>query len=183
MPDQLFELIEKDQSAILALKAVRYAGPPGAYIAAGFIRNRYWDSLYGQQSEWSDADIDVVYFDKADTSKINEHSFEQALKGHLPTEIWQVRNQARMHTFGGHPPFVSLEDALSHWAETATAVGLRLTENGSFDVVAPFGLDDLYDHILRITPSMKRNDPDGFVVRLQKKGWRDRWPDLKVIVA
>lgn len=183
MPDRLLELIAKDQSAISALKAVRAVGPPGAYIAAGFVRNRYWDSLYSHQIGWPDADIDVVYFDKSDVSKVRERGFEQALEAYSPTGNWQVRNQARMHTFGKHAPFSDLENALSHWSETATAVGIRLAENDGYDVVAPFGLDDLYGHILRITPSMKRYDPKGFDARLQKKGWRDCWPDLTVIGA
>lgn len=183
MPDRLIELISSDQNAISALKAVRDAGPYGAYIAAGFIRNRYWDSLYGQQESWPDVDIDVVYFDASDVSKISERGFETRLETLLPIGIWQVRNQARMHAFGNHPPFGGIEDALSHWSETATAVGLKMRENETFEVIAPFGLEDLYGHILRITPSMRQHDPEGFDTRLAAKGWRERWPDLTVIGA
>jgi hypothetical protein len=183
MPDRLLELISSEQNAISALKAVRDAGPCGAYIAAGFIRNRYWDSLYGQQESRPDVDIDVVYFDTSDVSKTSERDFETRLETLLPTGIWQVRNQARMHVFGNHLPFGDLEDALPHWSETATAVGLRMRENEELEVIAPFGLDDLYGHTLRITPSMKQHDPEGFDIRLAAKGWRERWPDLTVIGA
>ena len=183
MPEWLFELISKDQSAMLALKAVREIGPPGAYIAAGFVRNRYWDSLYEHQVHWPEVDIDVVYYDKSDVSKAKERDFEQGLETYLPTSLWQVRNQARMHDFGNHSPFTDLGDALSHWSETATAVGVRLAENDGFQIVAPFGLDDLYAHILRVTPSMKRHDPMGFETRLAEKRWSVRWPELTVIAA
>jgi len=181
MPDRLLDLIKSDQFAMSALKAVAAVGPANAFIAAGFIRNRYWDSLYAGCASGYDADIDVVYFDRAAPEKSRDTSFEQALEHHMPTGIWQVRNQARMHTFGNHPPFTGLSDALCHWAETATAVGLRLRGPGDFRVVGPFGLDDLYGHILRITPSMKQHAPGGFDRRLAAKKWRERWPSLTVV--
>ena len=181
MPDRLFKLIKNDQFAMSCLKAVRDVGPAHAYIAAGFIRNRYWDSLYTATSKYSDADIDVVYFDCNDRGKSRDIGYERSLERHMKTGIWQVRNQARMHTFGDHPPFSDLSDALRHWAETATTVGVRLTGDDELKIIAPFGLDDLYGHTLRITPSMKQNDPVGFQNRLAAKGWRMRWPELTVI--
>jgi len=181
MSDRLFQLIKNDQTAMSCLKAVRDAGPPIAYIAAGFIRNRYWDSLYADAPNYPDADIDVVYFDGNNVSKSMDHEYEWALESHLATGIWQVRNQARMHTFGDHLPFSDLPDALRHWAETATTVGVRLTEKDELKVIAPYGMEDLYGHTLRITPSMKQNDPVGFQNRLAAKGWQKRWPELTVI--
>jgi len=183
MPARLFGLIKNDEFAMSALNAVRAVGPVGAFIAAGFIRNRYWDSLYPDAESGLDVDIDVVYFDRVSTDKNRDLIYEQALENQMPTGIWQVRNQARMHAFGNHPPFTDLPDALCHWAETATTVGLRLTKSGDFRTIAPFGLNDLYGHILRITPSMKRHDPDGFDQRLATKGWHERWPRLTVIGA
>lgn len=165
-----------------ALKAVQDVGPRGAYIAAGFVRNRYWDSLYGPAPTTAKAsDVDVVYFDADYCLKTRDLAYEASLKMVLPGVDWQVRNQARMHMFGGYDPFLSLEDALGHWAETATAIGVRLTAGGQLEWVSAFGFDDLFRHILRITPAMKRNDPEGFDRRLQAKGWATRWPRLEVI--
>ncbi len=183
MPDRLLGLIKNDRFAMSALKAVEEVGPAKAYIAAGFIRNRYWDSLYAGVASEHDADIDVVYFDRTAVEKSRDIGYEQVLEHHSPTGMWQVRNQARMHMFGNHPPFTDLSGALCHWAETATTVGLRLTQAGDFQIIAPFGLDDLYDHILRITPSMKQHDAAGFDRRLAAKRWRERWPELTVVGA
>ena len=181
MPDRLLQLIKNDQVAMSSLKAVRDVGPPDAYLAAGFIRNRYWDSLYATVSECPDVDIDVVYYDCKKYSKSLDQGYEQALECHLATGIWQVRNQARMHSFGNYPPFSGLSHALCHWAETATTVGVRLTGAEQLQVIAPYGLDDLYGHILRITTPMEQNDPVGFKNRLEVKGWQKRWPKLTVI--
>lgn len=183
MAGRLFELISKDHKAMQALNAVRDVGPPDAYIAAGFVRNRYWDSLYSDGVKWPDADIDVVYFDKTDASESRDDAFEKTLETCLPAGLWQVKNQVRMHGFGNHQPFSDLPDALCHWPETATAVGLQVTHANEIRVIAPLDLDDLYAHVLRITPMMKRHAPEVFEQRLSQKGWRERWPDLTVIGA
>lgn len=181
IPTWLAVPLLKDPFVTDVLNAVRNVGPEGGYVAAGFVRNRVWDSLYEGQCQYSDADIDVVYFDEGDATRERDAAYDAALEAALPCGPWQVSNQARMHHFGGHPPFESLEHGLSHWAETATTVGVRLSADGTLEGVAPFGYDDLFGHILRITPKMKRHDPDGFNRRLQAKGWLERWPNLIVI--
>lgn len=181
MSDRLAAFLRADKVAMRVLEAVRVAGPANSFVAAGFIRNRVWDSLYSEQMSYPDIDIDVVYFDQSDPGKTAEKNFEVALDATLPTGIWQVRNQARMHTYGGHRPFNSLDHALTHWAETATAVGVRLSRDGTIEFIAPFGFEDLWDHILRISPIMKAHDPEGFESRLQRKKWQQRWPRLQVI--
>lgn len=170
-----------DKCAYEQLEAVREKGPCGAFIAAGFVRNRVWDALYPQVGVVPKSDVDVVYFcaDKMDAAQ--DYAYETALAEMLPDVRWQVRNQARMHTFGGYVPFVSLEEGLLHWSETATAIGVRLTEVGAFDYVAPYGFDDLEKHILRITPPMKARDPEGFYRRIAVKRWRERWPQVTLI--
>lgn len=177
----LTELILQDEAAMAALTAVRDTGPEGAYIAAGFVRNRYWDSLYDLVPAAPPSDLDVVYFNKDYAQKTRDMAFEASLKLKAPGYDWQVRNQARMHDFGGYPPFRNLEDALCHWAETATGIGVRLTAKGDLDWISAFGFDDLFGHVLRITPAMKKNDPKGFDARLVRKGWLVRWPKLTVI--
>ncbi len=181
MHQRVAALMMTDPFAMQVLAAVRDHGPQGAYVAAGFVRNRFWDALYPEKPPLPDADIDVVYFDACNRGKAADITFETNLDKHMPTGLWQVRNQARMHKFGGYPPFDSLDHVLRHWAETATTVGLRLTARNDFEFVAPFGFDDLRYHILRITPMMKQHDRQGFDARLDAKGWLTRWPNLEVI--
>lgn len=181
MPQRLFDLLLKDRHVVQVLETVRDYGPPDAFVAAGFVRNRFWDSLYEDSRIFADADIDVVYFEADSPDKNHDVQYETVLEAKMPTGIWQVRNQARMHHFNGHAPFESLGHALCHWAETATTVGVCLNPAGGMEVIAPFGLDDLYDHILRITPVMRRTDPHGFKKRVRQKGWQERWPRLRIV--
>ncbi len=177
---ELEALLWADPTAIKLLEAVAKIGPKGAYIGAGFLRNRVWDSFYEDGRNFPEADIDVIYFCAEDDSAEADYAYEAELNAYMPGYDWQVRNQARMHHFHGYEPFASLEDGLRHWAETATTVSVRLHES-ELDFLAPFGFDDLMNHILRITPSMKSRDPEGFQIRLDKKGWLKRWPDLRIV--
>lgn len=175
------DLIRADAQALKQLQVVREFGPEGAHIAAGFIRNRVWDSFYPSVAVTEPSDVDVVYYCASDTSKEREEAYEAKLRSVVPSADWQVRNQARMHHYHGFSPFKSLEDGLRHWSETATSIGVRLNKSDRFEFIAPFGFGDLEQQILRITPAMKRTDPDGFLVRVQKKKWQQRWPNLTVI--
>lgn len=176
--EALASLLLADVNACRALEAVREAGPGGAYIAAGFVRNRVWDSFYIPRPTADYTDTDVVYFDRDDLSPAMEQQHERALIGLCPEQLWQVRNQARMHMRAGDAPYASLSDALAHWPETATAVAVRLNVHGGLDVVAPFGLDDLFAHRLRPTPAIMKRDPSIFEHRVVSKGWFERWPNL-----
>jgi len=174
-------LIRADPIAVEQLHHVRSVGPVGAFIAAGFVRNRVWDALYEPRPVVPENDVDVVYFCRENISPDEDYTYEAALECLAPRVEWQVRNQARMHSFGGYPPFGSVEEALMHWAETATSVGVRLLVGGGMEFIAPFGYDDLTNHTLRISPAMKVHDAVGFEKRLAAKGWEKRWPNLKVI--
>jgi len=173
--------LRADRRALTQLLLVRDHGPPDAYLAAGFVRNRVWDAYYNPFKNVPEADVDVVYFCKENVSKSRDTVFESNLRTLDPSTNWQIRNQAHMHDYGGHEPFCSLAHALEHWSETATAVGVRLDQNGSMQFIAPFGLNDLSAHILRITPVMKATDAKGFEFRIRKKNWLQRWPGVKVV--
>jgi hypothetical protein len=163
------------------LQVVREAGPQGSYVAAGAIRNSVWDSLHGRPPANSLADIDVVYFDPSAT----EVDWAQVLGSALPGYLWDVTNQATIHewqsVYYGRAvsPYGSVAEALESWTETATAVGVRLNGSGGVDVVAPFGLVDLFQ--LRVRPSPKVLDLAAYQARVRAKAWQRRWPRLHVL--
>ena len=64
---------------------------------------------------------------------------------------WSVKNQARMHRRNGDAPYRDTLDAVAHWAETPTAIAARTIE-GRVEVMAPYGVDDLLNLIVRPTP-------------------------------
>lgn len=102
-----------------------------------------------------------------------------------PINQWEVTNQATVHTWFepafGYPvsPLLSLEDAVASWPEFATYVGLRLRKNDSIDVIAPYGLDDLFAMVIRRNPA--RVGVDTYRKRIEQKQYRQRWPQVTIM--
>ncbi len=160
-----------------ALQALALAGPRGAWIGAGFVRNAVWDAMSGHAPRVDTlADIDVVHWDDAAT----DAAFEGALRAARASLPWSVTHQRAMAAANGHAPYRNVVDALAHWPETATAVAARLVA-GRVELLAPLGLDDLMGMVVRPGPA---HAADASVVqtRLQAKGWARRWPALRVFL-
>ena len=88
-------------------------------------------------------------------------------------------NQAYTHAWNGQPPYGSTQDVLAHFPETATAIAVTLAKD-ELKLVAPLGIDDLVNMIVRPTPvfmalASKRNSVRE---RIEQKQWRRKWPKL-----
>lgn len=151
---------------------------PDCWIGAGFVRNAIWDDLHDLEATPL-SDIDVIYFDPTQTEAAVDEALEEILRDAAPDAPWSVRNQARMHLRNGDEPYQSTADALVRWPETCTAVAVRL-RCGRLEVLAPFGVGDLFGLIVRPTPHFisKLNICKA---RIKEKCWRERWPSLRVV--
>jgi uncharacterized protein len=180
MHEQLIrEWIAADPFRMRALRIARDLNLPDWYLAAGFVRNMVWDRLHGYETPTPLDDIDLIYFDPQRAHREYDRRIEEQLGLSDSSLPWSVRNQARMHERNGDAPYRSALDAMSYWVEQETAVGVRLEDNGRIEVVSAFGLDGLFAR--RITPNRrKRNSATEFSVRLARKNWLWRWPDLRV---
>jgi hypothetical protein len=165
---------------LAALGALASARLPDAWIAAGLVRNAVWDERHGFPFSIPE-DVDVIYFDAERPEPEREREIEATLHAALPDLPWSVRNQARMHLRNGHAPYRSSADAMAHWVETATAVGVRLAAAGSVEIAAPHGLGDLDALILRPGPSY-RDRLEVFYARQAQKRWLERWPMLRLVL-
>lgn len=151
-------------------------------IAVGAVRSIVWNSLHGSPL-LPPEEVDLVYYDTASPNDVDA-DIAAELARRMPPFRWDVVNQAHAHRFtkqGQASPFCSLEHAISAWPETATAVGLSLDDQGSLRVVAPLGLADLFDLVLRPSPFLR--DPTAFAKRLEEKAFTKRWPRLRVELA
>jgi hypothetical protein len=167
-----------------ALHVVRAVGPAGAYIAAGAVRDTVWNCLTGRASSGPHADVDVVYWADLEGAG-GSQSHEQCLRRMKPEFDWEVTNQATVHLWRGQiegspvAPYKSVADGMASWPETATAIGVRLTDGDDIDVLAPLGLADLFDLRLRYNPAGP--GPAVFWRRIATKSWTQRWPELHVV--
>jgi hypothetical protein len=183
--DRLERVLRANEALMEALALCRDLLPGGAWIGAGAVRNSVWDHLHGRAPGLA-GDVDVVFFDTGiglDADSV----FQRTLAAARPDIGWDVSNQAHVHTwyracFGKDvPALATLAQGIATWPDTATAVAVRMDDDGNLEVVAPFGLDDLFDLVLRWNPA--RVGFEDFEARIAAKGWLARWPRLHLIEA
>ena len=178
---QLIAWIEQDSQLMSWLSCLETLRIPQACIGAGAIRNFVWDKLHGYRQRTPLNDVDVVYFDDADLAAETEQHYTQLLKATLPEVPWEVVNQARVHqwyvtdTGQAVPPLQSVTDGIATWPETATCVGAYL-EQGQLRIIAPHGLNDLFNLTLRHNPT--RVSHASYQWRQSQKKFHLKWPKL-----
>lgn len=175
----ILNLIKGDEWMMGILRKAEEQNLKDWYIGAGFIRNKVWDYLHGFSKEKVDtSDIDLVYFDKDG----NDENADKRLSKKLNLEtgvIWEVVNEVYAHKWNDLPPYKSIEDAISQWPETVTAIGVTL-QNGELKLICPHGVSDLVNLIIRPCPKFS----GGIAVvkeRAEKKKWLEKWPKLKFV--
>jgi len=174
----LVSLLRRDPWRMRRLATVEALGLPDCWIGAGFVRSAVWDALHDRPPSVPDGDVDVVWFDRARASVGDDRAVEAVLAADDPATRWSVMNQARMHARNDDPCYVSTADALRAWPESATAVAVR-SRGSDVDVLAPYGLDDLFALIVRPTPPFADAKRPVVLSRVRDKRWLERWPLLR----
>ena len=176
---KLKKVLQNDEYIIASLKAVKELKLEDAWICAGLIRNKVWDTLANITTPIND--IDVIYFDALDTSWDAEKKLEKELETLLPNRPWSVKNQARMHQKSGFDPFTSSYDGVAHFPETPTAVAARIYDE-KLEFMAPYGLEDLFEMNVKPTPYYQKDSDyySIYVERVKSKKWDEIWGNLAV---
>ncbi len=179
----LRDLIAEDPVRMHILHAVREVNLPDSWVAAGCVRSLVWDHLHQRVSSPLPKDIDVIWFDKAAISAQTDLALEAKLATLCSglNGSWSVKNQARMHQRNADLPYESSADAMAHWPETATAVGVRLDQRGAIEVSAPLGLEDLFALNVRPTARFESDKYAVFLERVRSKRWLKIWPKLTLL--
>ncbi|WP_106766233.1 nucleotidyltransferase family protein [Paenibacillus faecalis] len=179
LEQELIRIMKTNENLMRDLEWVRQLELPQGCIAAGYVRNYVWDYLHGYPNRNPMNDVDILYFDPSDFQEETEKHYDAQLKQLYDPYDWSVKNQARMHIRNEDHPYVSVAEAMKRWPETATAVGVRLDDDMNIEVIAPFGLDDLFQMVIRKSPYFK--DEAYFKSRVRGKKWLDIWPQLKMM--
>jgi hypothetical protein len=157
---------------------------PNWHLASGCIPQTVWNVLHGFEPDYSIKDYDLVYYDSSDTTPEGEDAYVQMGKElfkDISAEV-EIKNQARVHLwferkFGFKiPPYQSAEDAISSWSTTATCIGVRCVGN-KLGVYAPYGLDDIFQMIVR--PAKRLFTKEMYENKVNR--WMKMWPKIKVI--
>ncbi|WP_245640173.1 nucleotidyltransferase family protein [Paenibacillus dakarensis] len=176
--EELIRILNTKEHLMRDLLWVQQLELPNWCIAAGYVRNCVWDHLHGYTEHTPLNDVDILYYDSSDireeTEKINEIKLRNLYDGYN----WSIKNQARMHIKNDDLPFSSVAEAMTRWPEVVTAVGVRLDDHQEIEIIAPHGLDDLFNLVIRQSPYFK--DKEYYLTRVRNKNWLAAWPKLRM---
>lgn len=182
---RLVEIVRADADLMEVLVTVRNLGLNDWLVFSGAVYQSVWNDVTGRAPGYGVKDFDVGYFDD-DVSwdaedaviKLVAEAFEEPLRSRV-----EVRNQQRVAEwfeakFGEpYPPIEDTAEALTRFVAPAFAVGVKLEDDDQITVVAPFGLDDVFN--LTIRPNRLRplaKDWDRVTARAL-----ERWPELTIV--
>jgi len=183
--NRLAAIIRKDPDLMTVLRTVRGLDLNDWLIFSGAVYQSVWNDLTGRAPGYGVKDFDLGYYD-ADVSwdaedaviKRVAEAFDEPLRSRV-----EARNQRRVSEwfpakFGEpYPPISQTSEALTRFVAPAFAVGIRLENDDQITVAAPFGLDDVFDMVIRPNPN-----------RTLAKDWPqvtskalERWPELTIV--
>ena len=179
------EIVRGDPDLVYLLAAVRELGLPQWRIVAGCLYQTVWNVLTHKPARSGIRDYDLIYFDDRDLSWEAEDQVVQRVAQRvrkLPAPV-EVRNQARVHLwfkqrFGAdYAPLRCADDALTRYASVVHALGVRQDRDGSLDIAAPFGFDDLFNMVIRPNRAIDNSASH------EAKAARAKaiWPEITVI--
>jgi uncharacterized protein len=182
---RLEEIVRGDPDVMGLLTAAREVGLPQWRVVAGCIYQTAWNILTKKPPRTGIRDYDLIYFDARNLSWEAEDQVVQRVAQHirnLPAPV-DVRNQARVHLwfkqrFGAdYTPLRCADEALARYASIVHAVGVRLERDGSLDIAAPFGLDDVFNMVIR--PNRVLDNAASYAAKAARA--KAIWPELTVI--
>ncbi|MDQ0087741.1 hypothetical protein J2T12_001147 [Paenibacillus anaericanus] len=183
--ERLLNIVEKNPILIQVFERVQELGLESYYVGAGCIVQTVWNDVTNRPLNYGISDIDIVYFNDTDLSYRAEDEMitrGKKLLSDIPIQI-DMKNQARVHLwyeekFGtAIKPYKTIEAAIDTWPTTATSLGLRLDHTQNWTLYAPFGLDDLFNMVIRPNKSLISEA----VYNSKVKKWTAKWPELEVV--
>ena len=175
----LEEILFKNETLKEVLKRLEKSNLKNYYVGAGCINQTVFNYLHGLRIDANINDYDIVYYDE-DTSYEKEDIVIKYVE-ELLSDL-NIKNEARVHLWynkkynENRKPYVSLEDAVSRWGTTITCIGVRL-ENNKLIVTAPYGLNDLFNMIIR--PVKIDFTEVDYIKKVNK--WKKKWPKLTIM--
>ncbi len=180
-----FDIVRSDPIVSAALEAACHLALPDWLIVSGALYNTVWNALTGRPSGFGIKDIDLFYFDDSDLSWEAEDRVIRAAApafADLPLPI-EIRNQARVHLwypqkFGRQcPRYESSAHSVEYFASRTHAVGIRRNPGDSLDLVAPFGLDDIFS--FRVTPNHALDNRETHEAKAARA--KTCWPEIEIV--
>lgn len=181
---RLADIVRANQDLMHVLTTVRRLGLNDWRVFSGAVYQAVWNEVTGRPAGYGIKDYDLGYFDPDTSWDAEDVVIKRVAAAFEPPfrDMVEVRNQARVHLWFrdrfGEPyeALTSTDEALGRFVAPAFSVGVRLEDDDSISIAAPFGLEDMFAMVLRPNPH-----------RPLAKGWDKvvasasaRWPELRV---
>ena len=181
---EFLRIVQSDPDIAAILAAMPAFGAPDCWLVSGALFQTVWNALDGLPRGHAVLDYDLFYFDE-DTSEETEDRWIKRAKIHFAfaaREV-QLRNQARVHLwyskkFGiDYPQLHSSCDGVRQFLMPACMVAVRPQSDGTLELFAPLGLDDIFDRVIRPNP-LWQGPPRREYLAKAERYMRD-WPSLR----
>jgi hypothetical protein len=179
--ERLVSILRQSPIISEALELCFEYGLAECYIAGGAVTQTVWNWQSQKPIIENIKDIDIVYFCSTSGSE-EEAEHARALNTLSKTPLtYDVKNQALVHKwypekFGKSiNAYKSAEEGIESWLP-AFSVGVRQINETETDIFAPFGLDDMFNKIIR--PNKKVISETQYASMCNN--YLRRWPDLEV---
>ena len=182
---RLAAIVRADPGLMQVLTTVRGLDLHDWRVFSGAVYQSVWNAVTGRPAGYGIRDYDLGYFDPDTSWDAEDAVIKRVAAAFAPPfrDMVEVRNQARVHLWFenkfGEPyePLTGTDEALARFVAPAFAVGVRLEDDDTISVAAPFGLEDVFSLTLRPNPN-----------RPLARGWDKavanataRWPELTII--
>jgi len=180
----LVGIVLSDPVLMSLLTVLREVDLPQWRLVSGAVYQTVWNALTGRPRGFGIKDYDLCYFDGDLSFEAEDEVIRRVEAAARPLGLpVETRNQARVHLwferrFGGRfAPLTSTDEGLTRYAAKVHAVGVRLLRDDTIDVVAPFGLGDLFAFVVRPNPALanERSYSD------KASRAKSLWPELTIL--
>jgi hypothetical protein len=182
--ERLTEILRATTPLMRVLSVARHLCLPDWLVFSGAVYQPVLNHLTGRPLDYGIKDYDLGYYDASDLSYDAEDAVIRRVKGTFDEPLRsmvEVRNQARVHLWFegkfGEPyaPLSCTAEALQRFASATFAVGVRFEPDDRLQIVAPFGLADLFVLRLRPNPHRKTVGFDRAAADVRR-----RWPEILI---
>lgn len=185
LESRLIDIVRANADLMHVLRVMRDLDLPDWRLFSGAVYQSVWNERTGRAPGYGVKDYDIGYFDPDTSWDAEDEVIKRVAAAFTPEvrDIVEVRNQARVHLwfegkFGErYEPLTCTDDAPARFVAPAFALGVRLEKDDAISVFAPFGLQDVFEMVIRPNPT-----------RGLTRGWnrvianaRGRWPEITVI--
>ncbi|SEM53201.1 hypothetical protein SAMN05216431_10411 [Ligilactobacillus sp. WC1T17] len=166
--EQLIEWINQDPHFSEIFNILARYHLPEVTLCAGTIRELVWNHLENKPSSIMRNNLDIYYNDPGQSYE-EYLTIQSSLNQRHSKYLWDLRNiTLKKRHSDKSPDGATMNEVIANFPEKCSAIGVAREIDGSLNIIAPYGLDELFSETITSTGAL--NDLD-FKRRIERKKW------------